>query len=53
VRVWGSGISAHLAGPRAVEGTAHEIFGMVVFGVAILVFLLVRKGVRVLWPSAS
>lgn len=53
VRVWGSGISAHLAGPQAVEGTAHELFGLVVFGIATLVFLLVRKGVRVLWPSAS
>jgi exosortase len=53
VRVWGSGISAYLVGPRAVEGTAHEVFGIVVFGGAILVFLLVRKGVRVLWPSAS
>src|SRR5262245_3730549 len=53
VRVWGSGISAHLAGPRAVEGTVHELFGVVIFAGAILVFLLVRKGVRVLWPSAT
>ena len=53
VRVWGSGVSAHLAGPRAVEGTVHELFGVVIFAGAILVFLLVRKGARVLWPSAT
>jgi len=53
VRVWGSGIAAHLAGPKAVEGTVHELFGMIIFAIAILVFLLVRRGVRVLWPSAS
>lgn len=53
VRVWGSGISAHLAGPKAVEGTVHEVFGLIIFAGAILVFLLIRKGVRVLWPSAT
>ena len=53
VRVWGSGVSAHLAGPKAVEGTVHELFGLIIFAVAILVFLMVRKGVRLLWPSAS
>ena len=53
VRVWGSGVSAHLAGPKAVQGTVHELFGVLIFGGAILVFLLVRRGVRVLWHSAS
>jgi exosortase len=53
VRVWGSGIGAHLFGPKAVQGTVHELFGVVIFAGAILVFLTVRKGARVLWPSAS
>ncbi len=53
VRVWGSGISAHLAGPKAVEGTVHELFGLFIFAGAILVFLMVRKGARAVWPSAS
>jgi exosortase len=53
VRVWGSGIGAHVVGAQAVEGTVHELFGVVVFVGSIGLFLLVRKGARVLWPSAS
>ena len=34
-----------------VSGTG--LARLVIFGVAIVVFLLVRKGARVLWPSAS
>ncbi|HET9233670.1 MAG TPA: archaeosortase/exosortase family protein, partial [Candidatus Eisenbacteria bacterium] len=52
-RVWSSGIGAYLVGPQAVQGTVHELFGIIVFAGAILFFLMVRKGARVLWPSAS
>ena len=53
LRVWGTGIGAHTIGPVATEGTVHEFFGLVTFAGAIIIFLLVRKGARILWPSAS
>lgn len=52
VRVWGTGIGAYTIGPKAAEGTIHELFGLIVFAGALVVFLLLRKGARVLWPSA-
>jgi exosortase len=51
VRVWGSGIAAHLFGPQAAEGTPHELFGLVVFAAALGIFFLLRKGARSLWSS--
>lgn len=50
-RVWGTGIGAYTLGPRATEGTIHELFGAIVFAGALVLFLLLRKGARVLWPS--
>jgi len=52
VRVWGTGIGTYTIGPAAAEGTIHELFGVFVFILAIGLFLLIRKGARVLWPSA-
>jgi exosortase/archaeosortase family protein len=52
IRVWGTGIGAYTIGPAAAEGPIHELFGVVVFILAIGLFLLIRKGARVLWPSA-
>lgn len=51
-RVWGSGLGAYLAGPQVTQGFIHEFFGMIVFVGALGLYLLLRKGVRVLWPSA-
>ena len=53
VRVWGTGIGAYVVGPEAAEGTVHELFGLVIFAGAIAFFLVLRKGARILWPSAS
>jgi exosortase len=50
-RVWASGLGAHFIGPRATEGTVHELFGLIVFATALGLFLLVRRGARNLWPS--
>ena len=52
VRVWGSGLAAHLVGPEATQGTIHELFGLLVFATALGAFLLFRKGARSLWRSA-
>ncbi len=51
LRVWGSGVAAHVGGPHLAEGTVHELFGLVVFAVALGLLALVGKGVRKLWPS--
>lgn len=49
VRVWGSGLGAYLIGPEATHGTVHELFGIVVFVVALGVFVLLKKIVGKLW----
>jgi hypothetical protein len=46
-------LGAYLVGPHVTEGTVHELFGVLVFTVALSLFFLVRKGVRSLWSSAS
>ena len=51
-RVWGSGLGAYLAGPQVTQGFIHEFFGFVVFAAALSIYLLLRKGARVLWHSA-
>jgi exosortase len=51
LRVWGTGVAAHLAGPAAAEGTVHEMFGLFVFAIALVVLALVGKGARSLWSS--
>lgn len=56
VRVWGSGMAAHLAGIEATTGTAHEMFGLFVFAISLIVLVLIRKGVGLIWrsdPSSS
>ena len=53
IRVWGSGLGAHLIGPEAIGGTIHEIFGLIVFGIALGFLLLLRAGVRGIWQPAS
>ncbi len=52
VRVWGSGLGAYLIGPEATTGTVHELFGIVVFVVALGIFVLLKKVVGKLWSSA-
>lgn len=52
VRVWGSGLGAYLIGPETTKGTVHELFGLITFTVALVLFVLVRKGARSLWSSA-
>jgi len=52
VRVWGSGMGAYLIGPEATTGTVHELFGIVVFIVALGIFVLLKKVVGKLWSSA-
>jgi exosortase len=52
-RVWGSGLGVHLIGQRAAGGTVHELFGLIVFATALGLLLLVRRGARNLWHSAS
>ena len=52
MRVWGSGVAAHLFGARYAQGFAHEVFGLVIFAVALGVLALVGRGVNRLWPSA-
>lgn len=50
VRVWGSGVATHLGGVRMAQGTVHELFGLVVFAVALVFLILIAKGARKLWP---
>jgi hypothetical protein len=52
MRVWGSGVAAHLFGAQYAQGLAHELFGLVIFAVALGALALVGKGVNRLWPSA-
>jgi len=52
LRVWGSSMGAYLIGPKATEGTVHELFGLIVFAAALGIFLLLRKGARGLWSPA-
>ncbi len=55
-RVWGTAMAAYLVGPEAATGTAHELFGLVVFVVALVILGLIGKGARRLWqvaPSSS
>ena len=51
LRVWGSGVAAHVGGPHLAEGTVHELFGLVIFAVALGILALVGKGARKIWPS--
>ncbi|MFB3908275.1 MAG: exosortase/archaeosortase family protein [Candidatus Eisenbacteria bacterium] len=43
LRVWGSGVQTWLFGPKATQGTLHEIFGLLVFAISLAVFLLIKK----------
>jgi exosortase len=52
LRVWSTGLGAHLVSPTAVTGVAHELFGVFVFAGGLFLFLLVRRGARALWSSA-
>ncbi len=51
VRVWGSGMSACLISPDATEGTAHELFGLMVFVISLIVFVLVKRIAGKVWSS--
>ena len=53
VRVWGSGLGAYLIGPQAAEGLVHELFGLVVFAMALGLFVLLSKGAQRLWRPAA
>ncbi len=52
-RVWATSLLAYFFGPSVTKGTVHELFGLFVFAVGLIVFLLVCKGAKRLWPSAS
>ena len=52
-RVWATSLGVYLIGPQVAEGWIHESFGLIVFVVALLLFLLIRKGASRLWHSAS
>ena len=45
-------VAAYLFGARYAEGLAHELFGLVVFAVALVLLGLIGRGVSRLWPSA-
>lgn len=53
IRVWGTGVGAHVIGPEVAEGFIHEFFGLIIFAVSLLGLLVLGKGVRTIWPSAS
>jgi exosortase len=56
VRVFMTALGVHLVGPGVARGLAHELFGLIVFGGSLALFLFLRKGVRALWrsePSSS
>ncbi len=53
VRVLGSGLGAYLIGPEAATGTAHDMFGIVVFIVTLVVFLILKGILRKLWSSGT
>jgi exosortase len=53
VRVWGSGLGASMIGPEATHGTAHELFGLLVFTISLGVFYLLKKATGSLWSSAT
>jgi exosortase len=48
-RVWGSGLGAWLVGPEATRGTAHEMFGLLVFVITLSLFYLIKKVVQRVW----
>ncbi len=52
-RVWATSLGVYLIGPQVAEGWIHESFGLIVFVAALLLFLLIRKGAKRLWRSAS
>ncbi|MBM3317276.1 MAG: exosortase/archaeosortase family protein [Candidatus Eisenbacteria bacterium] len=51
VRVWGSGMGACMVGPEATTGTLHELFGLLVFVVSLVLFLIIKKVAGKLWSS--
>lgn len=53
VRVWASGVGTCIVGPEVTRGTAHELFGLLVFAVSLGVFLLFKKVVGKAWSRAG
>ena len=52
VRVWATGVATHLGGAGMASGTVHEMFGLIVFVIALAFLGLIGKGARHLWPDA-
>lgn len=52
-RVLGTGIGAHVIGPEVAHGTVHELFGLIIFVVALVILLLAGKGAKALWSPES
>ena len=52
-RVLGTGIGAHVIGPEVAEGLIHEMFGLIIFIVALGILLLIGRGARSIWSPAS
>lgn len=50
-RVLGSGLAAYLIGPEAATGTAHDMFGIVVFIVTLGLFMILKAVVKRIWSS--
>ncbi len=56
VRVWGTSLGAYVVGPSVTKGLVHELFGLIIFASALVIFILIRKGARFIWspaPSSS
>jgi len=53
IRVWGTGVGAHLFGPEVARGMIHESFGLIIFAISLVLLLLLGKGARALWSDAS
>jgi len=53
VRVIGSGLAAYLIGPEAATGTAHDMFGIVVFIVTFGLFMILKALVGRIWSPGS
>lgn len=51
-RVWSTSLGAYLVGPQVTKGLPHEMYGLFVFSFALLLFFILRRGVRALWHSA-
>ena len=52
-RVFSSGIGAWVVGPQVTKGTVHQLFGVLVFGVSLGIFILIKKAAKRLWSSGT